>query len=84
MADDEKLQELEEALCTRVRDWLRRVAPLLNRTIEVPIDYAEITIRVDDPGWDDDNVLILRAKIEENSHTAELEGRVPEAKDPRT
>ena len=76
--EDEKLLELEDEICARVRDWIRRNAALLNRTgpIEKPIDHAEITIHLSDPGWDDDDVLILEAKFEEKTHTADVSGRV--------
>ena len=85
MTADEKLHDLEAEVCDRVRDWIRRSAALLNRTgpIERPIDHAELTIHLAEPGWDDDDVLVLRASFEEKAHTGDVEGRLPELKDPR-
>lgn len=75
---DRELPELEDAVVERVREWVRRAAPILEQSLERE-GYggtAKLEITLFEPDWGSDEVPMLSAGFEETLRTADLDGRV--------
>lgn len=65
--------DLAEKLCEHVRAWVRRVQP----SVSDECDFAELTIRLHAPQWEDDGTPYLEASIEERLTVKDTGGIVP-------
>lgn len=59
---------LEDVVCERVRDWIRREGPRVQYDDgSLSIDHAALKIVIYQREWDEENRVLLQARFEEES-----------------
>lgn len=69
--------KLVERLGAVVGQWVTRIAKRWDRHYtDSDVSYAELKLRLRNPGWEDDGTIVLEADIEETIQYDDISGRV--------